>query len=298
MSAKLEKDEEIDVAQVEEIDPGSEEMAQIIVTNQHTLRILSFEDIRSCSLVSWGWKEAVLGPVIAEPLFAEKFLHKYGQAKINKLFAYRSKNEERCTLRCNLLLLEGQMLLRELAEYKPEPHSHTKLYMDIRDQTSKFPIGDAEEQDLLARIHALRQDLLKGFKRNASIEKHQKTVEHKIGLLIQHRSSIFELDRKQKKKKKGGAIDIETAQPIFYKDSKKMANYANFFYLLRTEPKYFAKLAYLIPPVKKEKQTFAETVILTMYANAFSPLEEFLLLELLQKSIENEIKNSQKLDNY
>jgi len=66
--------------------------------------------------------------------------------------------------------------------------------------------------------------------------------------------------------------------------------------LLRTEPKYFAKLAYLIPPVKKEKQTFAETVILTMYANAFSPLEEFLLLELLLKSIENEIKNSQKLE--
>jgi len=295
MSSKLEKDEAIDTAEKEEVDPGSEDTAVIILTNQCSLRILSWEDIRNCSLVSWGWKEVVLGPVVAEPLYAEKFFHKYGESKSNKLFAYRTKNEERATLRCTLLLLEGQMLLREMASYRPEPQTHTKLYAEIREQISKFPIGDSEEQDLLARIHALRQELLKGFKRNASVEKHQKTVEHKIGLLIQHRSSIFELDRKQKKKKKGAA-DMEIEKPIFYKDSKKMANYANLFYLLRTEPKYFAKLAYLIPPVKKEKQTFAETVILTMYANAFSPLEEFLLLELLLKSIENEIKNSQKLE--
>jgi len=295
MSSKLEKDEAIDTAEKEEVDPGSEDAALIVLTNQCALRLLSWEDIRNCSLVSWGWKEVVLGPVVAEPLYAEKFFHKYGESKNNKLFAYRTKNEERATLRCTLLLLEGQMLLREMASYRPVPATHTKLYAEIREQISKFPIGDSEEQDLLARIHALRQELLKGFKRNASVEKHQKTVEHKIGLLIQHRSSIFELDRKQKKKKKGAA-DMEIEKPIFYKDSKKMANYANLFYLLRTEPKYFAKLAYLIPPVKKEKQTFAETVILTMYANAFSPLEEFLLLELLLKSIENEIKNSQKLE--
>jgi len=35
-----------------------------------------------------------------------------------------------------------------------------------------------------------------------------------------------------------------------------------------------------------------------MYANAFSPLEEFLLVELLQKAIENEINNSQKLEEF
>eukprot|EP01124_Arcella_intermedia_P014237 TRINITY_DN2063_c0_g1_i1.p1 TRINITY_DN2063_c0_g1~~TRINITY_DN2063_c0_g1_i1.p1 ORF type:complete len:813 (+),score=210.76 TRINITY_DN2063_c0_g1_i1:82-2520(+) len=298
MSSKLEKDETIDTVEMEDIDPGSEEMADIILNNSQALRLLSWNDIMNCSLVSWGWKEVALGSVVAKAEYAEAFIKKYGESRINRLYAYRSRNEEKTIEKCMLLLLEGQMLLRELAEYKKEEEPHTKLYAEIREQISKFPVGDVEEQDLLARIAALRAELLKGFKRNNQIEKHRKAVEHKIGLLIQHRSSIFELDRKQKKKKKGAVVDMDNEKPTFYKDVKKMGHYANLFYLLRTEPKYFAKLAYLIPPVKKDKQQFAETVILTMYANAFSPLEEFLLVELLQKAIENEINNSQKLDDF
>lgn len=85
-----------------------------------------------------------------------------------------------------------------------------------------------------------------------------------------------------------------------------MDSYGNLFFQLRTEPRYLAKLAYLIPPSTQAKQQFAETVILTMYvsfischppalphclryANAFSPLEELMLMELLQKSVEQEI---------
>lgn len=52
---------------------------------------------------------------------------------------------------------------------------------------------------------------------------------------------------------------------------------------IRTEPRYIAKLAYLIPNNKKEQEQFANVIILRLYANAFSPLEEFLLLDLLGK---------------
>jgi len=202
MSSKLDRDEGIDIAEVEDIDPGSEEMADIILTNSWTLTILSWQDIRNCSLVSWGWKEVAIGSVVADPIYAEKFRAKYGESRINRLCNYRIRNEERAVEKSMLLLLEGQMLLRELAEFKAPQEPHSKLYAEIREQISRFPVGDIEEQDLLARIAALRQELLKGFKRNAQIEKHQKTVEHKIGLIIQHRSSVFELDRKQKKKKR------------------------------------------------------------------------------------------------
>jgi len=279
MSSKLDRDEGIDIAEVEEIDPGSEEMADIILTNSWTLRILSWQDIRNCSLVSWGWKEVAIGSVVAYPIYAEKFRAKYGESKINRLCNYRIRNEERAVEKSMLLLLEGQMLLRELAEYKPPPEAHSKLYAEIREQISRFPVGDIEEQDLLARIAALRQELLKGFKRNAQIEKHQKTVEHKIGLIIQHRSSVFELDRKQKKKKGKGGVEFDTEKPTFYKDQKKMALYANLFYLLRTEPKYFAKLAYLIPPIKKEKQSGGsrEGIILTIL-DIVTKTENFVII--------------------
>lgn len=59
---------------------------------------------------------------------------------------------------------------------------------------------------------------------------------------------------------------------------------------LRTEPRYLGKLAYLIPPSTQEKQRFAETVILTLYANAFSPLEELMLMDLLTSAVSNEIE--------
>lgn len=38
--------------------------------------------------------------------------------------------------------------------------------------------------------------------RNANLEKQLKALEHTIGLLIQHRASVHELDRKKRKKKK------------------------------------------------------------------------------------------------
>jgi len=291
MSAKLEKDEQIDIG-AEEVDPSSEDFADIFFTN--ALYKFTWTDIINYSFVCKGWRTALTGSVVTDPVYAQKFRNKFGEQKMNNLFKYRRSREEKTVKQSLLLALEAQMLLRELAEY--EKPSAPKIYADVRSQIGKFPIGDSEEQDLLARIAALRKELLKGFKRNANVEKRQKVLEHKIGLLIMHRTSIVELDRKRKKKKVE-ETDVEE-KATFYRDQKKLAHYSNLFYLLRTEPKYFARLAYFIHPVKKEKQQFAETVILTMYANAFSPLEEFLLIELLQTAIDNEIKHANKIEEF
>jgi len=55
------------------------------------------------------------------------------------------------------------------------------------------------------------------------------------------------------------------------------------FYLLQTEPRYLAKCVYLIQP--EEMDSFLETTILTLYGDAFSPREEFLILRLFQVNI-------------
>jgi Ras GTPase-activating-like protein IQGAP2/3 len=57
--------------------------------------------------------------------------------------------------------------------------------------------------------------------------------------------------------------------------------------LLQTEPKYLAQLVYLMVP--EQMEAFLDTVILTLYGDAFSPREEFLILRLFQLAIEKEM---------
>src|SRR4051794_24029158 len=68
------------------------------------------------------------------------------------------------------------------------------------------------------------------------------------------------------------------AQCVFFCHLCK--HYQNLFYLLQTEPKYLANLVYLMQP--EQMESFLDTVILTLYGDAFSPREEYLILKLFQ----------------
>jgi len=67
-----------------------------------------------------------------------------------------------------------------------------------------------------------------------------------------------------------------------------MEGYQNLFYLLQTEPHYLAKLVTLVQPDKMEH--FLDTVILTLFGDAFSPREEFLILSLFHLAIGQETR--------
>jgi len=54
----------------------------------------------------------------------------------------------------------------------------------------------------------------------------------------------------------------------------------------------------LLPANPKEKEWFANVIILRLYANAFSPLEEFLLLDLLSESLANEVNAVDTVDEF
>eukprot|EP01126_Amoeba_proteus_P010561 TRINITY_DN1412_c0_g1_i13.p1 TRINITY_DN1412_c0_g1~~TRINITY_DN1412_c0_g1_i13.p1 ORF type:complete len:682 (+),score=173.83 TRINITY_DN1412_c0_g1_i13:532-2577(+) len=161
----------------------------------------------------------------------------------------------------------------------------------------KFPMGDQDEQDLLDRIAALRGKLIRGFQSNAKLESEHKRLEDTIGLLISHRSSIIELDR-QRQKRKQGPVHTTGERAQFINNKSIMEHYSHLFYLLRTEPSYLAKLSFLLPADEGKKKSFAETCILTMYANAFSPLEELLLLELLSLALKSEVEHSKDANNF
>jgi len=286
-------DEAIDVADSFVAEPGSEALAEPLFT--YGISRLTWDDLMHASLVSYGWNQGVNTALSTSSVATSLFKAKYpSDEAINRLFRFRAKKDDKVHEQCLLLVLEAQMLLRELAEYKQR--DPPRLYQQIREQIAKLPADDSDEEDLLARIAELRQIMMKALKRNNELEKRQKVLEFKAGLLIQHRTSVVEIERKKKKKKKGEDEDIE--RPTFYKDQKKMEAYGNLFFQLRTEPRYLAGLAYLIPPSTEEKQAFAETVILTLYANAFSPLEELMLMDLLKLSIEKEVNQNKNVNEF
>jgi Ras GTPase-activating-like protein IQGAP2/3 len=83
------------------------------------------------------------------------------------------------------------------------------------------------------------------------------------------------LAKTEHKKKKG----TDNKPPELFSDQKKNL-YQNLFYLLQTEPKYLANLLYLCSP--EEMHEFLDTVILTLFGDAYSPREEFLILSLFK----------------
>jgi len=285
-------DEKIDTLEFEEIDPADEEIAELVLNRG--LNVLSWDDYINATLVCHSWRSVVNGQLTSRTELYSAFKKKYSdEEKWINFHRHRAKADDKAHEHCLLLVFEAQMLLRELAEYKKSPPP--QAYQAIRDLLAKLNFDDSDEKDLLDKIAALRNELVKTFMRNAQVENQLKALEHKISLLIQHRASIHEIDRKKKKKK---GVETENTRPTFYKDVKKMKHYSNLFYLIRTEPKYLARLAYLLPPNNAKKLEYADTVILTLYANAFSPLEEYLILELLNNAVQKEIQSVTTVDDF
>jgi Ras GTPase-activating-like protein IQGAP2/3 len=81
---------------------------------------------------------------------------------------------------------------------------------------------------------------------------------------------------------------VPTKMP-FFENLKKMDGYSNLFYLLQTEPKYLAKIAYVAAPEKVE--AFMKNMLSVLYSEAFSPREEYLILEMFKMCILTEARN-------
>jgi len=298
MSSKIDKDQQIDLNAGLEVEVSSEEVAEVLFTR--AIDTLSWKDLISSNYVCKGWSRFISGPLVATPSYAKKFkaVHSDDDDALVRFYQWRAARDDKTHEQCLLLVLEAQMLLRELAEYQKSPSASDRLFSDIREQLAKLNFGDDDEADLLAKIQKLRNDLVSGFARNETLEKDQKKLEHTIGLLIQHRASIYELDRAKYNKQKKNQNQITTELAPIHKDPSLKAHYSNLFYLIRTEPRYIAKLAYLIPNNKKEQEQFANVIILRLYANAFSPLEEFLLLDLLTAALEKEVSMVDTIDEF
>eukprot|EP01112_Ceratiomyxa_fruticulosa_P011633 TRINITY_DN3172_c0_g3_i1.p1 TRINITY_DN3172_c0_g3~~TRINITY_DN3172_c0_g3_i1.p1 ORF type:complete len:840 (+),score=226.31 TRINITY_DN3172_c0_g3_i1:340-2859(+) len=194
---------------------------------------------------------------------------------------------------CIFLLLESRVLLKELilARLKQDRWAHGNLTIDEIGNLLRSQKEEAEG-DWVSEIQELKRNLVSEVRRNYALERELGVMDQKIELLIKSHGAMGHVtkDEKGKQQKKSGKegpvrekFDLSSSEP------KRLALYQNLFYLLQTEPKYLANLVYLMS--QDDMERFLDTVILSLFGDAYSPREEFLLLSLFKNAISREINS-------
>jgi len=152
---------------------------------------------------------------------------------------------------------------------------------------------EEEQESMIGKIQEIREQLVGQIRKNFELENAIKQIEKNLELMIENRNkyeselaqqkaSLF--SRKKKQQAKG--LDDKAIQ------AKNIDHYSHLFYLLQTQPKYLSKCLFIVPPENVDK--FLETVILTLYGYAFSPREEYLMLNLFKQTLQMEVERDTK----
>lgn len=186
---------------------------------------------------------------------------------------------------CAFLLLEARQILRAIIEHRMRQERILSGNLTV-DEIQNLLRSQKEDndKDWITQIQELKRKLVAEVRRNHSLESDLQKLDKKIALLIKNRGNIQEVLAKSEHKKKKGT----DKPPELISDQKKEL-YQNLFYLLQTEPKYLANLLYLCSP--EEMHEFLDTVILTLFGDAYSPREEYLILSLFKLTLLKELKS-------
>jgi len=186
---------------------------------------------------------------------------------------------------CFFLLLESRMILRAMMEAKLKQERMTTGNLTV-DEIQNLLRAQKEDSDVdwITEIQELKRKLVSEVRRNHGLEQDIQRLDKKIALLIKNRGNIQEVLAKTEHKKKRA----ENKAPELISDQKREL-YQNLFYLIQTEPKYLANLLYLCSP--EEMSEFLDTVILTLFGDAYSPREEYLILSLFKLTLLKELKS-------
>jgi hypothetical protein len=111
MSHKIDKDQEVTISHVEKLAANSVQFAELVFG--HGDARLEWSDIRNASYVCKSWTKFVGGPYKLSKSYRVKFYSVFnGQdEKIVSFHEKRAEEDNAESVRCLLLVLEGQMLL-------------------------------------------------------------------------------------------------------------------------------------------------------------------------------------------
>jgi len=209
---------------------------------------------------------------------------------------------------CILLVLEARKLLASMIAIREKQDQEAWEEKIRREQLDKVLHGllsvqeiqellqsqpEDDDSDLVNRIQELKKQLVIEIRRNHVLDRDLQKLDKRISLLIKNKGNIQDVIAVSKgmksNKKRVEAQD-------FAADPRKVENYQNLFYLLQTEPRYLARCLFLVN--EEQMDSFLETTILTLYGDAFTPREEFLILKLFQLAIQHEINSVKSLADF
>lgn len=160
-----------------------------------------------------------------------------------------------------------------------------------------------EDFDYEGEMEFLRELAIRKIRENLELEREVNTLDVKIELLVKNKISVQEIVHSSKKKKKN-AQAAEGSESIFNnkkpdKESRrKYKLYQNLFYLVQTNQRYLAKLMIKLNSIGSSQIKTIENTVMSLYGYAQNNREEYLLLNLIKKTIEYEVEDINDINDF
>ncbi|XP_026573433.1 ras GTPase-activating-like protein IQGAP3 [Pseudonaja textilis] len=178
---------------------------------------------------------------------------------------------------------------RMLVHCREPPLRVIRRFAHLLEQSQR----DTQEEE---ELRGLQEKLARGIRSNQQLESDLNLMDIKIGLLVKNRITLQEVVShcktltKKNKEELSSRMDVsqENGLKALSKEKRKaLEAYQHLFYHLQTQPVCLARLLVQMPPNKSTK--FMESVVFSLYNYASSPREAYLLLQLFQRALQEEI---------
>jgi hypothetical protein len=217
----------------------------------------------------------------------QKYLDRknYYERNIDKIIKVQSYVRRFLAMKC----------IKELKSGKTTSHTVHRYLKLMGDNSLDF--------DYESEMEFLRELAIRKIRENIELEKEVNALDIKIELLVKNKISIQEVFHASKKKKKN-APENETVESIFTsktpdKESRrKFKLYQNLFYLVQTNQKYLAKLMIKLNSIGSSQIKTIENTVMSLYGYAQNNREEYLLLNLIKKTIEYEVEDIHDINDF
>ncbi|KAH3762881.1 Ras GTPase-activating protein [Pelomyxa schiedti] len=195
---------------------------------------------------------------------------------------------------CLMLLLKSRMMLRRMIAAKQFTERLSKGDLNAFEVTKLVQGQDAsDDSDFIVRISELKKQLMAEIRKARDKEREVAVLDKTISLVVLNVVSVAAEKARHTKAPpaSAGAVNVNVLS------ATKLEKYSHLFHLLQSEPVYLARLMDAVE-AKVDEQSMKElldTIIITMYGDAFAPREEFLLLSFFEHAIERIMSQATKV---
>jgi Ras GTPase-activating-like protein IQGAP2/3 len=152
------------------------------------------------------------------------------------------------------------------------------------------------EQEL--ELEQNRKRVIDEVRNNEMLEQYVTQLDVKIALLLKNKITIDELVRHRNKGVKG-AMPVNSSSDMFdlkalnKTSRRRLELYQGLFYIIQTQPQYLARLFRRIGVngIADKEAKDIEGLVMTIFGYAQKPREQFFLLQLIGRSIQEEIES-------